>query len=145
MKRFLVSVLMSMAFLPMYVCAQSLSAQGLNYADGWAVKAPVEKPRVIITADAELDDSNSLIRFLLFSTDYKVEGLIYTSSQFHWKGDGKGTKYWVSGREYDRPGLGFEPMTHYRWDEDNRFIDDVVDAYEKAYPDCAGLSGCSHP
>ena len=79
MKRFLVSVLMGMAFLPMYVFAQSLSAQGLNYADGWAVKAPVEKPRVIITADAELDDSNSLIRFLLFSTDYKVEGLIYTS------------------------------------------------------------------
>jgi hypothetical protein len=134
MKKILFSVLMGLAFLPMHVSAQSLSAQGLNYPDGWAVKAPVEKPRVIITADAELDDSNSLIRFLLFSTDYKVEGLIYTSSQFHWKGDGKGTKYWVSGREYDRPGLNFEPMTHYRWDEDNRFIDDVVDAYEKAYP-----------
>ena len=134
MKKILFSVLMGLAFLPMHVSAQSLSAQGLNYPDGWAVKAPIEKPRVIITADAELDDSNSLIRFLLFSTDYKVEGLIYTSSQFHWKGDGKGTKYWVSGREYYRPGLNFEPMTHYRWDEDNRFIDDVVDAYEKAYP-----------
>ena len=45
------------------------------------------KPRVIITCDPELDDLNSLIRFLLFSTDFRVEGLIYASSQFHWKGD----------------------------------------------------------
>lgn len=57
------------------------------------------KPRIIITADPELDDANSLIRFLLYSTDYKVEGLIYTSSQFHWTGDGKGTKLSVPGRE----------------------------------------------
>ena len=40
------------------------------------------KPRVIITCDPELDDLNSLIRFLLFSTDFRVEGLIYASSQF---------------------------------------------------------------
>ncbi len=46
------------------------------------------KPRIIITADPELDDNNSLIRFLLYSTDVQVEGLIYASSQFHWKGDG---------------------------------------------------------
>jgi hypothetical protein len=51
------------------------------------------KPRVIITCDPELDDLNSLIRFLLFSTDFRVEGLIYASSQFHWKGDGHGTKW----------------------------------------------------
>lgn len=113
--------------------AQILSV-AQNYSDGWPVKAPVKKPRVIITADPELDDNNSMIRFLLFSTDYKIEGLIYTSSQFHWKGDGKGTLHWVSGREYDKPGLNFKPMTHYRWDSDNRFIDDCVDAYEKAYP-----------
>ena len=37
------------------------------------------KPRVIITCDPELDDLNSLIRFLLFSTDFRVEGLIYAS------------------------------------------------------------------
>ena len=56
------------------------------------------KPRIIITADPELDDANSMIRFLLYSTDYKIEGLIYTSSQFHWTGDGKGTKLSVPGR-----------------------------------------------
>ena len=133
MKKVLFSALLAtVAALP--VSAQSLSASGLNYPDGWAVKERLEKPRVIITADAELDDNNSMIRFLLFSTDYQIEGLIYSSSQFHWKGDGKGTLHWVSGREYDKPDLNFKPMTHYRWDEDNRFIDDCVDAYEKAYP-----------
>jgi hypothetical protein len=35
------------------------------------------KPRIIITADPELDDNNSLIRLLLYSSDLKIEGLIY--------------------------------------------------------------------
>lgn len=65
------------------------------------------KPRVIITCDPELDDLNSLIRFLLFSTDFRVEGLIYASSQFHWKGDGHGTKWYVPGREYSRNGIDY--------------------------------------
>ena len=79
------------------------------------------KPRVIITCDPELDDNNSLIRFLLFSTDYRVEGLIYASSQFHWKGDGHGTKWWVPGREYSRgDGLEMPPMESWRWSPDER-------------------------
>ena len=34
---------------------------------------PNQKPRVVITADPELDDSNSLVRYLLFSADYTTE------------------------------------------------------------------------
>ena len=83
------------------------------------------KPRVIITCDPELDDLNSLIRFLLFSTDFRVEGLIYASSQFHWKGDGHGTKWYVPGREYSRNGIDYGPMESWRWDPDERFIDDA--------------------
>ena len=45
-------------------------------------------PRVVVTTDPELDDANSLIRYLLYSTDVRTEGLIYASSGFHWKGDG---------------------------------------------------------
>src|SRR5438045_3357523 len=60
------------------------------------------RPRIVITADPELDDNNSLIRFLLYSSDVEVEGLIYASSGYHWKGDGKGTKWFVPGREYAR-------------------------------------------
>ena len=97
-------------------------------------KGSKPKPRIIITADPELDDNNSLIRFLLYATDFKIEGLVYTSSQFHWKGDGKGTKFMVPGREYTKYGLNLCPCTSYRWREDERFIHDAVEAYEKVYP-----------
>lgn len=93
----------------------------------------VSKPRIIITADPELDDLNSLIRFLLYSTDFKIEGLVYASSQFHWKGDGKGTKFMVPGREYTRYGLNLCPCESYRWKKDERFIHEAVEAYEKVY------------
>ena len=53
------------------------------------------KPRVVVTTDPELDDSNSLLRYLLYSTDFRTEGLVYASSQFHWKGDGTGKKFSV--------------------------------------------------
>jgi hypothetical protein len=94
----------------------------------------ISKPRIVITADPELDDLNSLIRFILYSSDVKVEGLVYASSQFHWTGDGKGTKKLVPGREYTRGGLKICPCESWRWAKDERFIHDVVDAYEKAYP-----------
>ena len=93
----------------------------------------LNKPRIIITADPELDDNNSMIRFLLYSSEFKVEGLIYTSSQFHWKGDGKGTKFMVPGREYTKYGLNLCPCTSYRWREGERFIHEAVEAYEKVY------------
>lgn len=92
------------------------------------------KPRIIVTADPELDDSNSLIRFLMYSSDLDIEGLIYASSQFHWKGDGKGTKWFVPNREYTRYGLKICPCESWRWAKDERFIHDVVEAYEKSYP-----------
>ncbi|MDB5437855.1 MAG: hypothetical protein JWM33_282 [Caulobacteraceae bacterium] len=95
---------------------------------------PGRLPRVVITTDAELDDRNSLVRYMLMSDGYKTEGLIYSSSKFHWMGDGKGTKAFVKGREYDKPELSICPCDHYRWDPDQRFVDDVVDAYAKAYP-----------
>lgn len=92
------------------------------------------RPRIVITADPELDDNNSLIRFLLYSSDVQVEGLIYASSGFHWKGDGKGTKWSVPGREYNRFGLNLCPCESWRWDKNERFIHNAVEAYAKAYP-----------
>jgi hypothetical protein len=89
------------------------------------------KPRVVITADPELDDNNTLIRAILYSTDFQVEGLVYASSGVHWKGDGKGTTQYMAGREYTRMGLC--PCTSWRWAPDERFIDDIVDAYAKVY------------
>ena len=92
------------------------------------------RPRIIVTADPELDDNNSLIRFLLYSSDLEIEGLIYASSGFHWKGDGNGTKWFVPGREYTRFGLDTCPCESWRWSKNERFIDDAVETYEKVYP-----------
>lgn len=92
------------------------------------------KPRVVVTADPELDDSNSLVRYLLYSTDFQTEGIVYASSGFHWKGDGTGKKWSMPNREYFRFGLKLCPCESWRWAPDERFIDDAVEIYEKVYP-----------
>src|SRR5690348_2734954 len=51
------------------------------------------KPRTIVTTDGEVDDQDSFIRLLLYSNEFYLEGLVYSSSQWHYKGDGKGTKF----------------------------------------------------
>jgi hypothetical protein len=53
--------------------------------------APSGKPRVVLTHDPELDDVNTMIRALLYTTDFRLEGLVYASGTFHFKGDGQGT------------------------------------------------------
>ncbi len=100
---------------------------------GPAADAPPPKPRVVVTTDPELDDSNSLIRYLLYSSDFQTEGLIYASSAFHWKGDGQGTPWFVPGREYTRFGLDVCPCTSWRWAEGDRFIHDAVELYQEVY------------
>lgn len=90
-------------------------------ANGWV------RPRTIVTADPELDDLNSMIRLLLFSNEIQIEGLVYASSRFHWRGDGAGTEFFLPDREYDTP------RTSWRWAPGERFIHDAVDAYAETY------------
>ncbi|MCA8991026.1 MAG: DUF1593 domain-containing protein [Planctomycetaceae bacterium] len=45
-----------------------------------------DRPRVIVTTDGEADDRCSMIRFLLTSNEFEVEGIVNSSSQFHWEG-----------------------------------------------------------
>jgi hypothetical protein len=92
-----------------------------------ARRTTIPRPRTIVTADPELDDLNSMIRFLLYSNEVEVEGLVYASSRFHWRGDGRGTTYFLPDREFA------EPQTSWRWAPGERFIDDAVDAYAEAY------------
>ncbi len=112
--------LLIVCFLASQISAQPADRQG--------------RPRIVITADPELDDNNSLIRFLLYSSDVTIEGLIYASSGYHWKGNGKGTKWFVPGREYTRFGLNLCPCESWRWAKDERFIHEAVEAYAKVYP-----------
>lgn len=44
------------------------------------------KPRVIVTSDGEIDDECSLVRFLLYANEWDIEGIITSSSQYHWHG-----------------------------------------------------------
>ena len=99
-----------------------------------ATVASAQKPRVVVTTDPELDDANSLIRYLLYSTDFRTEGLIYASSQFHWKGDGTGKKLSVPNREYSRWGLNLCPCASWRWAPDEHYIDIAVATYARVYP-----------
>ena len=101
---------------------------------GCATASPRYHPRVVVTTDPELDDANSLIRYLLYSTDFRTEGLIYASSGFHWKGDGAGKKVSVPNREYSRFGLNLCPCESWRWAPDEHFIDLAVANYEQVYP-----------
>lgn len=42
--------------------------------------------RIIVTSDGEIDDECSLVRFLLYTNEWDVEGIISSSSQYHWQG-----------------------------------------------------------
>ena len=45
-----------------------------------------DRPRVIVTTDGEIDDQCSMVRFLLYANEFDIEGIIKTSSQYHWQG-----------------------------------------------------------
>lgn len=45
-------------------------------------------PRTVVTTDGELDDMNSFTRFLYYTNEIDVDGIVYSSSVHHWKGDG---------------------------------------------------------
>ena len=57
------------------------------------IRSSLSKPRTIITTDGEVDDQDTFIRMLLYLNEFNVEGLVYSSSQWHWKGDEKGTLF----------------------------------------------------
>lgn len=91
------------------------------------------KIRTIITQDAEVDDQNSLRHFLFYANEVELQGIVQTSSKFHWIGvpgavkpetpreDDFGTE--ESG-PYDAP---------YRWPGTDWMMR-VIDDYEKDYP-----------
>ena len=65
------------------------------------------KTRVIITTDGEIDDECSMVRCLLYANDFDIEGIVTTSSQYHWQG--------------------------HKWAGDD-WMNPYLDAYEKVYP-----------
>ena len=105
--------------------AASQSRTG-SVADG--VHGHHDKLRTVVTTDMEQDDYASLIRYLLYTNDLDTEGIIYTSSKFHWAGDGKGTEFFLPGREYTTP------QTSWRWTGTRTIQDEALKAYDEVYP-----------
>lgn len=87
------------------------------------------KPRTIITTDGEVDDQDSFIRFLLYANEFKTEGFIYSSSEWHYKGDGKGTKF-VSEMPYTSKRYG--ERTDLRW-PGTEWMQQFIDKYAMVY------------
>lgn len=56
---------------------------------------PQSKPRVIVTSDGEIDDECSMVRFLLYTDEWDVEGIITSSSQYHWHGHNWAGDDWI--------------------------------------------------
>ena len=59
-----------------------------------------EKPRIIVTSDGEIDDQCSMIRFMLYTNECDVEGIVTSSSQYHWQGHRWAGDNWID------PGFG---------------------------------------
>lgn len=74
-----------------------------------------QKARAIFTNDAECDDMNSLKHLLMYANDIDIEGIVLSSSVFHYAGD---------------PEAGIEPK---RWAGGDWMFEDL-DAYEKILP-----------
>ncbi len=53
------------------------------------------KPRVIVTSDGEIDDECSMVRFLLYANQWDIEGIVTSSSQYHWQGHSWAGDDWI--------------------------------------------------
>lgn len=53
------------------------------------------RPRIVATTDGEIDDRCSMVRFLLYANEWDVEGLVYSSSRFHWEGHAWAGTDWI--------------------------------------------------
>ena len=73
------------------------------------------KARAIFTNDAECDDMNSMLHMLLYANDIDIEGIVLSSSIFHYAGD---------------PERGIEPK---RW-AGGDWMWEYLDAYEQVWP-----------
>lgn len=87
------------------------------------------KIRTIITQDAEVDDQNSLRHFLFYTNEVELQGIVQTSSKFHWQGL-EGAKP-IEGKNYATKGKSFEEP--FRWTGTAWMMEEIAD-YEKDYP-----------
>ncbi|MGB3800353.1 MAG: nucleoside hydrolase-like domain-containing protein [Lewinella sp.] len=93
------------------------------------LSAQDQLPRTIVTTDGEIDDVDSFVRLLLYANEMKLEGLVYSSSMWHYKGDGQGTTM-VSDMEMTRDMYG--ERTDLRWPGEE-WIQEIIRDYAAVY------------
>lgn len=107
--------------------ASGLLASALPYVLSHAINKHT-KLRTVVTTDMESDDLASLVRYVLYTNDLENQGLIYTSSKFHWEGDGKGTEFFLPSREYNTSQTSWRPTGT------TTIEDHLLKAYAEVYP-----------
>ena len=88
------------------------------------------KVRTVVTTDGEVDDQDSFIRMLLYSNEFNLVGLIYSSSQWHYKGDGKGTRF---SSDLPMTAKRYGERTELRW-PGTTWMEAHIDKYAVVYP-----------
>lgn len=88
-----------------------------------------KKPRTIVTTDGEVDDMDSFIRMLLYANEFNLEGLVYSSSQWHYAGDGKGTLFTS---EMPSTARRYGERTDLRW-PGTEWMEVLIDKYAAVY------------
>ncbi|MCS5491006.1 nucleoside hydrolase-like domain-containing protein [Algoriphagus limi] len=114
----------------LFALSLALSCQPKPETISEPVSEQKTKPRTIVTTDGEIDDVDSFIRMLLYANEFRIEGLIYSSSMWHYKGDGKGTLF-TSEMEMTKRIYGAIPDL--RW-PGTEWMNPLLDAYEEVYP-----------
>jgi len=94
------------------------------------IQAQDHRVKTIVTTDGEIDDVDTFIRMLLYANEFKLEGLVYSSSMWHYRGDGKGTKF-ISKMPMTKEMYG--EKTDLRWPGTN-WIQELIQEYAKVYP-----------
>ncbi|WP_116106619.1 DUF1593 domain-containing protein [Lewinella sp. IMCC34191] len=106
-------------------CLSFLFALGLSTV----AAGQTPKPRTVITTDGEIDDVDSFVRLLLYANEMEIEGLVYSSSMWHYKGDGQGTTM-VSEMDMTREMYG--EQTDLRWPGE-QWMQEVIGDYASVY------------
>ncbi|MEZ0542047.1 DUF1593 domain-containing protein [Fibrella arboris] len=88
------------------------------------------KARTIVTTDGEVDDVDTFIRMLLYSNEFNLVGLVYSSSQWHYRGDGKGTTFTS---EMASTAKRYGERTDLRW-PGTTWMETYIDKYAQVYP-----------
>lgn len=110
-----------LALLVTVVCP-SLYAQTANPSSA--------KPRTVVTTDGEVDDVDTFVRLLLYANEFDIVGLVYSSSQWHYKGDGKGT---TMTSEMPSTAERYGKRTDLRW-PGTTWMQAYIDKYAQVYP-----------